>query len=58
MGLPYSAPLITRLLRSMSDAQLRTAKPHDFHLAPVTKVIVPSAIITDLIRNERARRAS
>lgn len=53
---PYTAPLITKLLRSMSDAQLMAVMPYDFQRWPA-KRIVKAPVIRELIANERARRA-
>ena len=55
MNEPFTPAFIAKLLRKMSDQQLRKATPGDFHLWPV-KRIVPSAIIRELISNERGRR--
>lgn len=58
MTVPYDAPLISRLLRGMSEPDLRAATPATFQMHPVAKRVVKSAIVNDLIRNELARRAS
>lgn len=52
---PYSPPLITRLLRGFSDAELREVTPNRFQTWPA-KRIVKGPIIQELISNERARR--
>lgn len=56
MTAPYTPALIARLLRGMSDADLRAANPATFQMHPVAKKIVKSAIVNDLIANETARR--
>lgn len=57
MSEPFSPEMIAKILRTMSADRLRETKPRDFHIWPV-KRIVPSAVIADLIANERARRVS
>lgn len=56
MSLPFTPPLISRLLRGMSDEHLRAATPATFQMNPVAKKIVPSAVVIELIANETARR--
>lgn len=55
MSEPYSASLITKLLRDMPADRLAAAHPHDFHRWPVRK-IVAAKVINELISNERDRR--
>ena len=55
MTVPYTPALIARLLRDMSEPQLASAHPHDFHRWP-TRKIVPAKIIRELISNELDRR--
>lgn len=52
---PYTAPLITKLLRGMTNAQLMAVMPHDFQRWPA-KRIVKAPAIQEIINNERARR--
>lgn len=52
---PYNAPMIVRLLRAMSSAQLATITSHQFQTHPAP-VITKGAIIRELIANERHRR--
>lgn len=53
--MPYDAPLIASLLRSMTAQQLGAAHPHDFQRWPAV-VITPAIVIRELIANEQSRR--
>lgn len=55
MSEPFNPEMIAKMLRSMSEDRLRETKPRDFHIWPV-KRIVPTAVIQELIHNERAKR--
>lgn len=55
MSLPYEAPLITKLLRRMSDADLARTEPVRFQTWPAA-VVLKAAVIRELITNERRRR--
>lgn len=55
MSEPYTAGMITGLLRDMPADRLRTIAPIDFHRWPVRK-IVPGKLIRELIDNEISRR--
>ena len=52
---PYDAPMIVRLLRAMSSAQLAAITSAQFQTHPAP-VITKGAIIRELIANERDRR--
>lgn len=56
MSLPFTPPLISRLLRGMSDADLSAATPATFQMHPVAKKVAKSTIVKELIANEIARR--
>ncbi|MBB5709320.1 hypothetical protein [Sphingomonas xinjiangensis] len=55
MSEPYTAAMITTVLRGSTDDRLGQVRPTDFHRWP-TRKIVPRPLIEELIRNERARR--
>jgi hypothetical protein len=52
---PFNPEMIAKMLRNMTPDRLRETKPGDFHIHPA-KRIVPTAVIQELIANERARR--
>lgn len=52
---PYTAAMITTILRGSTPERLAEVKATDFHRWP-TRRIVARPIIEELIRNERARR--
>jgi hypothetical protein len=55
MSEPYTAPMITSLLRAMPADRLASIQPTAFHVWPVRK-IVPGKLIRELIDNEISRR--
>ena len=54
---PYTAPMIVRLLRQKTDAELAVTDWQRFQMHP-TRKIVKGEIIRELIANEKARRAA
>lgn len=54
-GVPYTPPMIAKVLRDMPAERLATIEPATFQAWP-TKQIVKRNIIVDLIDAERAAR--
>lgn len=55
MSEPYTPQLVTRLLRSMTDAQLAATKPTSFQLWPARRIL-KAEVLAEMITNERTRR--
>lgn len=53
---PYTPQMIAEVLRSMAPERLAAIQPVNFQMWP-TRQIVPGRVISELISNERARRA-